>query len=82
MIKYQFSNINLTEVMVQFVSELPLKYDKEEAKEVHDYFADLFLQSPDVMLAFPAKAIKVFGNILETKYISPETVPKVKALLM
>jgi len=81
MIKYQFSNIDLPAVMTQFVAELPLKFDKEEAKECHDYFADLFLQRPDLMLQFTGKAIKVFGNILETKYISPETTAKAKALL-
>ena len=84
-IKHQSANIDLNLVVPAFVSVLPIKHDKVEARLTHDLLADLCLSHST--LAFGANyerlgsIVKLFAEILETKLCDAGTVPKIKQII-
>jgi hypothetical protein len=83
-IKYQFASIDAATIVPAWIDLLPLKYDKAEAKMMHDLLADLVLSNSAIVFGPDnsklAKILHIFSEILETKFISEETVPKVKSI--
>lgn len=88
-IKCQSHNINLKETIQFWLSQLPLKHDKLEAKLQHELLVDIILES-DANLIFGekgenlARVLQIFAEVVETKLASErfrEKVGKVIQLL-
>ena len=84
-IKYQSSNLDLGVVIPAFLSVLPLRHDKVEARLMHDLLADLCLAHTAAVFG-PAyerlgQVVNVFATIIETKLCDAVTVPKIKQII-
>ena len=88
-IKCQYANINLKETVQTWISLLPLKHDKLEAKKMHELLVDIVLES-DADLVFGEngermeKVIKIFAEVVDTQFVGEtfkEKMTKVVQLL-
>ncbi|CAG9316983.1 unnamed protein product [Blepharisma stoltei] len=84
-IKYQSGSINSATIVPAWVNLLPLRRDKEEAKLMHDLLADITISNMALTIGENNErlehVVKIFAEILETKLINTETVPKVKQII-
>lgn len=83
-IKHQSGLVDLNAIVPVWVTFFPLRHDKIEACGMHDFLADLTLSNSSLVLGTGnhnlPHIVRTFSDILETKLISPETTPKVKAI--
>lgn len=89
-IKCQYANINLKETVQKWLTYLPLRHDKAEAKFMHELLVDIILES-DANLVFGEngeslpKVMQTFAEIVDTKLASEtfkEKMKKVVQMLM
>ena len=83
-IKFQYPNINPPTVVPAWVNLLPLRFDKVEARTMHDILLDLALSNLQLVIGDNQERLghlmKMFAEILETKMLDSGSVPKVKSL--
>ena len=87
-LKHHTSSVNLSEVVPFWITHLPLKHDKAEAKLMHSLLADFILQNQNDLLEQTAfmgilpKIVHIIGSVLETKFILSGFSEKVKPFLL
>ena len=73
------------EAVSYWVSQLPLRWDKQEAKAAHHLLAEVSVAYPSLVLG-PNKenleaVIRIFSDILETKLLEESTSPKIREFI-
>jgi hypothetical protein len=82
-IKHQSSLIDLNTILPVWVNFFPLRHDKIEARLMHDFLADLTLSNTSLVDDQNlSRIVHIFSDILETKLIAPETVPKARTIFI
>lgn len=80
-IKNHHDKINLSEVIQVWLSHLPLKHDKPEAKVQHELLTDILLNKSELLLDSSGsnipRIVKIFSDVLETKVCTPEIKNKI-----
>ncbi|CAG9313658.1 unnamed protein product [Blepharisma stoltei] len=84
-IKHQSGSINSAAIVPVWINLLPLRRDKEEAKIMHDLLADVTIGNMSLAIGENHErlehVVKIFAEILETKLVANETVPKIKQII-
>lgn len=84
-IQFQQGSINPQLIVPVWTNLLPLRHDKEEAKLMHDLLADITISNTQLAIGENHErlehVVRIFAEILETKLIKPETVPKIKQIV-
>ena len=57
--KYQGKHINMNEVINYWLLQLPLKYDKKEACEMHQLLVDVAINNPSILFTNEVNVSKV-----------------------
>lgn len=78
-LKHQAEAVSIETTLAAIIPYLPLRYDKHEARFAHDFLADLCTLRPDLIAPHGERVIKIFAELLETKFMTEETTTKVKA---
>ena len=85
LIKHHHVHMNLKTVVPAWLSLLPLKFDKIEGKVVTSLIADILLEKPAVLLGESFEnfntVLILLVDVLDTKLIKEDTLPKVKEIL-
>lgn len=80
-IKNHNDKINLNEVIQVWLNNLPLKFDKPEAKIQHELLTDILLSNGQLVLGNNGsnipKIVKIFAEVLDTKVCTPEIKNKI-----
>ena len=75
-IKNHHDKINLTEVIQVWLNNLPLKFDKPEAKIQHEFLADILIGNGQLVLGNNGsnipRIVKIMADVLDTKVCTPE----------
>lgn len=85
-IKCQSQNVNLKETIQFWLSQLPLKHDKLEARLQHELLVDIILES-DANLIFGekgenlSKVLQIFAEVVDTKLASERFREKVQKVI-
>jgi importin-5 len=81
-IKYQSQCIEIPTVIDKWIKYLPLRWDKAEANFTHELLGELLQWKPDLVIANNPenflKVLQIISQIFQTKFVTPETVNKLK----
>ena len=80
LVKFQWKNLMLEVVLPWWVNYLPVEIHKEQAKETHDFLADLVINEANFM-AESVVVVNLFVGIAFTEYCSDTTLPKITKVL-
>lgn len=82
-LKYQSQSLgeNLGKCFNYWIYQLPIKFDKEEAKPQHKFFAEMIISQTNLIIQQPQdiiQALKIVGEIVDSKYLDKSDKPLIK----
>eukprot|EP00831_Metopus_contortus_P021854 TRINITY_DN1985_c0_g1_i1.p1 TRINITY_DN1985_c0_g1~~TRINITY_DN1985_c0_g1_i1.p1 ORF type:complete len:588 (-),score=104.43 TRINITY_DN1985_c0_g1_i1:23-1786(-) len=76
-LKYQPTSVSFPEIWSKWLLLLPIKEDKDEAKDTHKFVVDTLIQYPEAAIGADGKLlgeiIRILVQVFETKLVSKET---------
>ena len=85
-LRYQSQNVDTARWLPFWIKLLPAKFDKPEARLMHEQLATfltqnspLFLTPDSPLSSLLPHIVKVFGEVLDTKFVNAHTVPLIKS---
>jgi hypothetical protein len=85
LIKFQEACLDTNSLVPAWINLLPLRYDRHEARTMHDFLAEILLANFQTLVAgrqdLLLKAMQVFAAVLQTDLLADHTIEKVQQLL-
>lgn len=79
-VKYQRNCLKLDAILPWWIEFLPIKKNKEKARELHDFLADLVINEASIMVD-SKNLVKFFITIAYTELCASRTLPKIEKIL-
>lgn len=86
LIKFQEACLDTSTLVPAWINLLPLRFDKHEARTMHDFLAEILLANFQTLVQgrqdLLLKSMQVFAAVLNTKLLADHSVEKVQQLLL
>ncbi|OMJ81626.1 hypothetical protein SteCoe_17842 [Stentor coeruleus] len=79
-VKYQRNCLKIDAILPWWIEFLPIKKNKEKARELHDFLADLVINEASIMVD-SKNLVKFFITIAYTELCASRTLPKIEKIL-